>query len=582
MNRTLVIALLTLAVGTVLSAQPPQQRRQAPAPRPGTGGNVDAANWDNASAPSRVLKRGDLEILTFETEEDYDRLQELYRDTGKTQLTPGLMAPIYYRSKMDGSVQPYAIRLPGTYSPDRKYPMVIQLHGTNFHEVLSHSRLVYRGMGGPQFIHADLPVIYVHCFGGPTTFYQGMGEVDILQVIDEVERRFPIDPDRVYIMGHSMGGAGSYTVGLHYPDHFGGINMGDPAMFKRPIEGPEWMKPQIAIQSPEKLPPNGRNIDCYFKNAGDGIQRKSTDLADAIVAAGGFATTEVFPGMPHSFGDKYPYANFVPMLIAHPINHKPVEVKYYTNTLQYNHAYWVTIDRLAHHNADALVVAKQEEEAIHVTATNIVALTLNLGAMSGTLTVDGQEVTKGTLPDVVHLSKQSGKWQLGEWNSGPLAKRHNLQGPIGDAFNSRFLAVYGEGDRDLAIAELDAVRNPPGPLDIHADFPMKAASKVTSEDVASSNLILFGSAQSNAVLKRIASKLPASLLNGNTIFIYPNPESASHYVVVWSAKLLSAPDHGVKFGWTMPLNLLPDYVAVKDGKVASGGHFDSDWNLAGK
>jgi hypothetical protein len=29
----------------------------------------------------------------------------------------------------------------------------------------------------------------------------------------------------------------------------------------------------------------------------------------------------------------------------------------------------------------------------------------------------------------------------------------------------------------------------------------------------------------------------------------------------------------------MPLNLLPDYVQVKDGKVASGGHFDSEWNL---
>ena len=27
----------------------------------------------------------------------------------------------------------------------------------------------------------------------------------------------------------------------------------------------------------------------------------------------------------------------------------------------------------------------------------------------------------------------------------------------------------------------------------------------------------------------------------------------------------------------MPLNLLPDYVAVKDGKIISGGHFDNQW-----
>lgn len=37
-----------------------------------------AGNWPNASATSRVLQRGDVEVLTFETEQDYDRLQELY------------------------------------------------------------------------------------------------------------------------------------------------------------------------------------------------------------------------------------------------------------------------------------------------------------------------------------------------------------------------------------------------------------------------------------------------------------------------------------------------------------------------
>ena len=65
------------------------------------------------------------------------------------------------------------------------------------------------------------------------------------------------------------------------------------------------------------------------------------------------------------------------------------------------------------------------------------------------------------------------------------------------------------------------------------------------------------------------------LMDGNSIFIYPNPENSSRYVVVWSTKLLSAPDHGLRSGWIMPLNLLPDYVSVKDGKVTSGGHFDT-------
>jgi hypothetical protein len=180
---------------------------------------------------------------------------------------------------------------------------------------------------------------------------------------------------------------------------------------------------------------------------------------------------------------------------------------------------------------------------------------------------------------VVHLSKQSGQWQMGEWKSEGLVKRHGVQGPIGDAFNSRFLIVYGDGDRDLAIAELDAIRNPPGPLDLHGDFPMKAASKVTREDIESSNLILFGSAKSNAVLRRIAKSLPSALLKDGTIFVYPNPESPAHYVVAWNAKLLSAPGPGLHAGWVMPLNLLPDYLEVKDGQVVKGGHFDNEWKL---
>jgi hypothetical protein len=87
------------------------------------------------------------------------------------------------------------------------------------------------------------------------------------------------------------------------------------------------MTPQVAIVSPPKLFPNARNVDVFFKNAGAGIQRKSTEFADGIVEQGGFATTEVFPRMPYSFGDQYPFANFVTEVIAHRIKRKPSEVK---------------------------------------------------------------------------------------------------------------------------------------------------------------------------------------------------------------------------------------------------------------
>lgn len=547
------------------------------------------------TAPSRVITRDDREILTFESEEDYDRLEELYRTNRETQPEPGAMTPLYLRSRTDGSVQPYAIRLPRDFTRDRTYPLVVQLHGLNFMEVLSGSRVRYRGMGGPQWIEADLPVIYVNCFGRPSTFYRGMGEEDVLEVIDEVKKRFPVNADRVFIMGHSMGGSGSYTVGLHYPDRFGGIMPIDGAMGAR-VGGaqtppaPAWMEPQIAIHNPTKLYPNARNVDVFFKNAGAGIQGRSTEFTDGIVEEGGFSTAESFPRMPHNFGDQYPYAHFVTELIQHPIRRRPSEIKYYTNTLRYDRAYWITIDRLTRHNADARVVATCDDEkgAIRVTTTNIDALTLRLddspAAKGGPLVVDGTTVIPSLSGGVVSLSKQDGSWKTGLWKGPALTKKHGLQGPIDDAFNSRFLAVYGEGDRDLAIAELDAVRNPPSVLDIHGDFPMKEAARVTTEDVESANLILFGTPESNLVLRRIAPSLPPALLQvgddgARSVFIYPNPENPARYVVVWPAKLLSVPGDAPRYSWIMPLSLLPDHLRVKDGKVVSGGHFDSDWKL---
>jgi pimeloyl-ACP methyl ester carboxylesterase len=580
------IFLWTVALFSCVRAEAQPAQPKAAVPRSFNQGTT---------APSRVLVRGDREILTFESEEDYDRLDQLERSTRELKPEPGTMTALYLRSRTDGSVQPYAIRLPNEFESGRNYPLVVQLHGLNFMEVLSGSRVRYRGMGGPQWIEPALRVIYVNCFGRPSTFYRGMGEEDVLEVIDEVKRRFPVDSERVFIMGHSMGGSGSYSVGLHYPDRFGGIMPIDAAMGMRgrqpnqpePPPPPAWMAPQFAIHSPFNLYPNARNVDVFFKNAGAGIQGRSTVFTDGIVEQGGFSTAESFPRMPHNFGDQYPYAHFVTELIQHPIRRRPQEIKFYTNTLRYNQAYWVTIDRLTRHNADARITAACDEKGgVNVTTTNIDALTLRLddspADKGGALVVDGTMVLSAHSGGAVPLSKVNGAWKAGAWPAPLLTKKNGLQGPIDDAFNSRFLAVYGDGDRDLAIAELDALRNPPSVLDIHGDFPMKGASKLTTQDVETSNLILFGTPESNEVLRRISGSLPVDLMRvgddgARHVFIYPNPENPARYVVVWPAKLLSADVDALRSGFLMPVNVLPDYVRVKDSTIVSAGHFDSDW-----
>ena len=73
----------------------------------------------NASAPSYVFQRSDLEILTYETEQDYDKLQELFKESEAAAPAPGELVARYYRSRIDGSVQPYSIWLPHDYSREK-------------------------------------------------------------------------------------------------------------------------------------------------------------------------------------------------------------------------------------------------------------------------------------------------------------------------------------------------------------------------------------------------------------------------------------------------------------------------------
>ena len=45
----------------------------------------------------------------------------------------------------------------------------------------------------------------------------------VVSLVRHLKRRYPVDDDRVYLTGHSMGGRGSLTMGLTYPSLFAGL-----------------------------------------------------------------------------------------------------------------------------------------------------------------------------------------------------------------------------------------------------------------------------------------------------------------------------------------------------------------------
>jgi predicted peptidase len=58
---------------------------------------------------------------------------------------------------------------------------------------------------------------------GTASMYRGDAEADVLDVLAEVQRDYNVDPTRIYLMGHSMGGFGSWSIAMNHPEKFAAL-----------------------------------------------------------------------------------------------------------------------------------------------------------------------------------------------------------------------------------------------------------------------------------------------------------------------------------------------------------------------
>ena len=149
-----------------------------------------------------------------------------------------------------GQEMPYRLYVPQNYDPDEAAPLIVALHGYGgdqdyfFNIVDELSALCEQygfvfvapmGLsidgwyGAPLNIPGDAP----RSGGGPTPTpdrtpdaearYRALSEQDVLNVIDIVEKEYEIDPNRTYLMGHSMGGFGTWWLGQKYAERWAAI-----------------------------------------------------------------------------------------------------------------------------------------------------------------------------------------------------------------------------------------------------------------------------------------------------------------------------------------------------------------------
>ena len=98
--------------------------------------------------------------------------------------------------------------------------MVVALHGMGGDE---NSMFDSYGKELPRDAQAHGFIVAAPKGREPASMYRGSAEQDVLDVMAEVERDYKVDRSRVYLMGHSMGGYGTWSIAMDHPDLFAAL-----------------------------------------------------------------------------------------------------------------------------------------------------------------------------------------------------------------------------------------------------------------------------------------------------------------------------------------------------------------------
>lgn len=539
-----------------------------------------------------------------------------------------------YRSKIDGSVQPYGMVIPESYvgAPSR---LDIWCHGRG--ETLSElsfmdQRRKQTGQISPK------GALVLHPYGRYCCANKFAGEIDLLEAIDHANRFYAIDEDRVIVRGFSMGGAAAWQFAVNYAEKWCAANPGagfseTPEFLggfqNEDVSGAPWY--QKKLWHWYNATDNALNLENCPTVAYSGEIDKQKQAADMMEQALRGEHVDLL----HIIGPQTAHKIHPDSLVeiekrlasiaAIGRDRAPRDVHLSTWFLRYNRMHWVVADALQEHWERGRIHARiTGQSEVTIKLQNITAFTIDMPGghcplsllVKPVVIIDGQtlEVSRPKVDRSwrVHFQLKNSKWSqsLGieleqsqpEGAPPKLYKKHGLQGPIDDAFMDGFVFVkptkagWSEKGDAWAKAELERAQFE-WRRQFRGDAPAKDDTAINEADIAANNLVLWGDPQSNAVLAKIAGKLPVQwskdklVANGKTydaathapLLIYPNPLNPAKYVVINSSFTYREYDY---LNNARQVAKLPDWAIVDltkpktsqaPGGIADAGFFDETW-----
>lgn len=524
---------------------------------------------------------------------------------------PGLFAQTYrpgpqvvtFFSNVDDTDQPYSLYLPPHFDTAKKYPLVISLHGGGSNHRLNLRRVFGQGnRPGEADSEASryfpplpqLNYIVASPLARGTMGYQGIAEKDVYDVLADVKSRFPIDENRIYLTGLSMGGGGALWLGLTRPDIWAAISAVCPA----PPAGTEDLAPN-ALNLPVHLF-HGEQDPIVPVDVSRHWHRNLLDLGTKVEYV-------EYPGVRHNAWDKaYRKAAIFDWFTQFERMRFPERVRFVSRAYKYDSAYWVHLDALTPGVPATLDARFAARNRVEIVTQNVEGFTLQIighpqFSSTGLIqTIIDGAIIKQKARDTLSFRKTEKGWRAGRYAALPGSKRPGSEGPIAEAISSRHIYVYGtlnsSGEEELKTRKESAAYaaewSPGAPGRLLLSFAVKADQDVNEGEMLNSNLVLFGSKETNSIIARLSERLPmalnASAADYGLVFIAP---LGNRYVLVnsglnWWVGADRVTRAGLRRSRSLPpayqvLMTFGDYILFKGSleNVVAEGRFDGQWKL---
>ena len=232
---------------------------------------------------------------------------------------------------VDGVSYRYQVYVPVDYTPDKRWPIALFLHGSG-ERGDDGSKQAQVGIGAAIRVdRARFPMIVVMPQARPDTHWTGAMAVQAMRALDQSMAEFSVDPKRVYLTGMSRGGQGVWLLAAANPGRFAAI---------APICAYLRLKTQVDIPEPDydqallaQFPELagaadvaefarrfGKTPAWIFHGSADDVVSPgdSRRMYQALRANGGDVRYSEYEGVNHGSWDRaYAEPQLVPWLLSH-------------------------------------------------------------------------------------------------------------------------------------------------------------------------------------------------------------------------------------------------------------------------